>query len=233
MHFGLHGPGTEQLILVNAERLSTSSQWTDRYLACQAFKLAISPQHESIITALIHDPVLIIALHAALVAVSYDSVPLINHVIDVFAQNRHVQQSLFAQLMTKTHPHFVRLVSERLSREQDPYIKAFCYRMLSANEHQGDALEQAFNDAKRLPLELRLAAMHYLHAHSSARVNQLFLTCLTDPHWEIRAKAAKLLGKSENAQFAPALTRCLHDEVWWVRISATEALAALGVEDFT
>ncbi len=218
----------EQMILPKAVHFAYSKEWTKRYLACQSFQLALTPQHEKIILQLIHDPVLIIAIHAALIAVSYDSQLLLDTVIDTFANNRHIQQSLYAQLMLKTHPRFVDLVHHRLTHETDPYVKAFCYRMLSSPRFKTQSIEMAFVDARGAQLELRIAAMLYLHAHNMPRIEQLFIEFLTDERWEVRAKAAKLLGKNKNIAAAPAIAGCLGDEIWWVRVSAAEALGKLG-----
>jgi hypothetical protein len=218
----------EQLILPNAVRFAASRDWSKRYVACQSFALAMTPEHETIILALLNDPVVIIALNAALIAVSYDSQALINAVIDSGAKNRHIQQSLYAQLMLNTHPRFTELVTHRLQHETDPYIKAFCYRMLSQKIVPHHPLALAFTDANTGLIELRIAAMVYLQAHSNGQVEQLLSALLSDIHWEVRAKAAKLLGKIGKPAIAPQIARCLHDDIWWVRVCAAEALGMLG-----
>ena len=47
---------------------------------------------------------------------------------------------------------------------------------------------------------------------------------LKDPNQEIRASAAKSLGKMRKMEIVPALTQVLQDELWFVRGAAAEAL---------
>ena len=51
---------------------------------------------------------------------------------------------------------------------------------------------------------------------------------LRDPAWEVRAQAAKALGRSQALAAIPALAEALSDSTFWVRQNSAEALGALG-----
>lgn len=216
------------IILPNARRYARSKQWTKRYIASQSFKLTMHPDDMNILKILIDDPVAIISIHSALIAVHYNSQFLVDAVITSFAKGRHIQQSLYAQLVSANSPYLVDFVHNRLYREQDPYVKIFCYRMLSNVAMHIELIDLAFSDMHSQHLELRLAAMVYVYTHDSEKAAPLLVTFLEDELWEVRARAAKLLGKIGKKTFAQPLETCLHDKAWWVRINAAEALAALG-----
>ncbi|MCX7115227.1 MAG: HEAT repeat domain-containing protein [Gammaproteobacteria bacterium] len=218
----------ESIVLPNARRYAKSRRWGQRYLACQSFKLSLQAVDEPILKRLIHDPIPIISIHAALFAVNYNSQSLVDAVISYFAKGRRIQQSLYAQFISNKSPSLEKLFHHRLNHETDPYIKIFCYRTLSHPEFTSKPIKLAFTDAQSSHLDLQLAAMVYLYHHDPASATPLFLTFLTHEQWEVRAKAAKLLGKIGHATFAVPLETCLHDKVWWVRMNAAEALAALG-----
>ncbi len=180
-----------------------------------------------------HDTIPIISIHAALLAVNYNSQSLVDAVISYFAKGRHIQQSLYAQFISSKSPYLEKCFHNRLKRETNPYIKIFCYRTLSHPEFTSKPIKLAFTDVQSPHLDLQLAAMVYLYHHDPTSATPLFLTFLTREQWEVRAKAAKLLGKIGHASFAVPLETCLHDQVWWVRMNAAEALASLGEPGLT
>jgi HEAT repeat protein len=51
---------------------------------------------------------------------------------------------------------------------------------------------------------------------------------LDDPHWAVRAQAAKALGRMHAHHCEDALAAKLCDSAWWVRRHAAYALADLG-----
>ncbi len=52
---------------------------------------------------------------------------------------------------------------------------------------------------------------------------------MDDPVWEMRAQAAQCIGQMSWRHAIPKLERLLHDNHWWVRYHAAEALFRLGV----
>jgi len=223
------------VMLPTARTYAKSRNWERRYQACKLFNVPLV-QHmqlpsadEPIIASLMADPVPIIAIHAALIAVQHTSEALINQVITIFASGRHVQQALCMALVSNTqlNPQLLPYVRQRLIEERDPYIRAFCYKMLQAMPQEQSPLPASFSDINAANLELRIAAMDYLSRPNFAAAPVL-LACLQDPHWQIRARAAKLLAKTADLAFVAPLSARLHDTAWWVRMNAAQALIALG-----
>lgn len=217
------------IILPNARRCACSPNWEKRYLACRAYQLGIHLQDVDIIRKLIDDSAAIISIHAALIAIHYSSEVLVNAVITSFAKGRHIQQSLCAQLASNANPYLIQFVNARLLRELDPYVKVFCYEMLSNLAFQIKPIGLVHQDIYASNLELRLAAMMYLSIHDVPAATTLLLTFIEDPLWQVRARAVKLLGNIGDPAYAELLEVGLHDSEWWVRMNTAETLARLGV----
>ncbi|MEN9572418.1 MAG: hypothetical protein RL514_273 [Verrucomicrobiota bacterium] len=75
---------------------------------------------------------------------------------------------------------------------------------------------------------LRLAVMQALSVLVDPRSLDAILDALRDPIWEVRAQAAHCASQLGSTEAIPRLTTLLHDEHWWVRFHAAEALFKLG-----
>lgn len=229
------------LILIPTARVfAQSRQWYKRYLACLTFQLSSHKIDENVIVRLINDPVPLVAINAAIFAVNAYSQDMIDAVIDTFSQGRRVQQSLYAQIIFSAHTTIIPLVKNRLSREQDSYIKAFCYRTLTYlpsdfdvvttvdADIDFDVITTVDADLNADNVDLKLAVLHYLYHFNPRASGKVLVAHLSDAHWEVRAKSAKLLGELGDESYAYELDKCLKDPEWWVRMNAAEALGTLG-----
>ena len=220
----------DHIVLPKARVLATSRSWSKRYLACQAFGLGLENQDENTIKMLINDAIPLVAIHAATLATQLHSQTLLDDVIDAFAKNRRVQQALYTQILAHADVTLVPLIKNRLLREKNPYIRAFCYRTLTSLPDVKDEVNTVKDDLNSINIDLKLAALDYLHRHDPHSARDTCLNFLTNSPWEVRAKSAKLLGEMGSPSVATELEKCLHDEEWWVRINAAEALSHLGEE---
>ena len=216
------------VVLPKARVLAQKRSWIKRYLACQAFKLSLEKQDERFIEMLISDSIPLVAINAAMLAINYNAPLLIDKMIDVFSQGRRLQQSLYDQALTHATATIIPLIKERLAREKNPYVKAFCYRSLSYVPFVSEPIETIQVDLGSDNLDLKLAVLDYLHHNAPQSSEALFLPLLKDSHWEVRARAAKLLGELGDDKLALSLEECLKDPAWWVRINAAESLFKLG-----
>ena len=220
----------DDILLPRARIFANSRAWEKRYLACQMFRLSYKRQDQKILKNLILDEVPLVSMNAASLAIHCDSQALLDAIVDTFAKNRRVQQSLYAQIIANAGVPIIPLINNRLKREQNPYVKAFCYRSLAMLPVVSETVESVAEDLSSTNLDLKLAVLLYL-CHTSPKASaDLFLSLLTASDWEIRAKAAKLLGDVGDESFAPSLEPCLKDREWWVRMNAAEALAKLGAK---
>ncbi len=75
---------------------------------------------------------------------------------------------------------------------------------------------------------LRLAVIQALSVLVDPRALAAILAALEDPIWEVRAQAAHCASQLGSHAAIPRLETLLHDEHWWVRFHAAEALFKLG-----
>lgn|SRR3990167_3122269 len=117
-----------------ARVLSRSRHWLKQYLAVLCYSYGVAAKDMDILSNLVQSNTLLVSLNAAKVIFNHPTAASVNAVIDAFAQGRDVQQSLFAEVLISAHGHFneelINPVIERLNVDQDPYVKAFCYRIL-------------------------------------------------------------------------------------------------------
>jgi HEAT repeat protein len=103
-------------------------------------------------------------------------------------------------------------------------FKRTFYARLAATA--GDDLRDLLRGGSLSPDEEKLA----LEAMGDARnadVLPMARERLTAPDAELRATAARVVGKLVDQESTPALGRLLHDEEWYVRAAAAKALASL------
>jgi hypothetical protein len=216
------------ILLPRVAILSRSKQWSKRYIACQILLLSKEKGHKKLIKRLIDDPRPLVSINAAILAINYNSQILVDAVINSFSRGRRVQQSLYAQIISNADASFSPLVKNRLRHEPDPYIKAFCYRSLTSLPLITETIETVARDLKTTVLDLKLAVLSYLARNEGKLAAPIISSYLKDSNWEVRARAAKLIGEILDESFAHFLEGSLKDPEWWVRINAGESLAKLG-----
>jgi hypothetical protein len=224
----VRGKLMDKVVMPCAEVLARSKAWDKRYIACLAFQLNRKNINKGLLISLINDPIPLISMNAAIIAIKINSQTLMDAVIDKFSDSRRLQQSLYTQVISTAEPTVIPLIENRLLREPNPYIKAFCYRTLAGLPYPSNKLETLETDFEVDNLDLKLTILTYLaHIHPKTAIPFL-AEKLHHTRWEIRARAAKLLGDIGNGPSAELLEESLKDPTWWVRINAAEALAKLG-----
>lgn len=223
----------EVVMVSNARIYATSSSWSHRYLACRFFEFYLPKKDEKLIISLMKDPIPVVSIAAAQLAIRVHSQHIIDAVIDIFSEGRRVQQAFYSQIMSNADPKLTVLIKNRISIEKNPYIKAFCYRTLMSFPLTDGVIETMNTDLQSDNIELKIASLTYLIYATPERGAALCIDFLKDTHWEVRAKSAQFLGKLGDESAAEALEKCLSDQQWWVRNNAAEALALLGKKGIT
>jgi len=219
----------EEVLLPKARKLTKSRNWFKRHQAAQCFSLGKSETDDNNIIQLINDPVLLVSLNAATIALKYHSSPaLINAVIDRFSKNRRLQQSIFARILSNYGVEITPFIIQRLVVEADPYVKAFCYRLLTSLPVQEVIADTAYLDVDAGNLELEITVLNYLAYNKAERVEEILNKKLNSSEWQIRAVSAKCLGQLHSIKSVALLAEKLNDSAWWVRINAAQALVKLG-----
>jgi HEAT repeat protein len=91
-----------------------------------------------------------------------------------------------------------------------------------------EAVDELLTAYETLPHHARVSALDVLGRIRSLRAAALMKRCLSDPHPDIRARAAHGLGLIADPGAIPDLIRALQDKEWPVRAMAAKSLGRLG-----
>lgn len=98
--------------------------------------------------------------------------------------------------------------------------------------HGADAVLSLLPRLRSPSPAVRMAAADVLARtpHPDPLVRTALVAALDDPDGEVRARAAKAIGRSGDAGAAPPLVKALADPVWFVRLQAAKAIGVLAHE---
>ena len=231
--------------------LYKSKNMLKRYFSAKLFLYAYQESDSQKVVTLIRDKALFIAVTASKVGFKFTSELLINEAIDEFYKCRRLQKSVLSSIAAGSSEASRNIVIERLFRENDLYIRSFCYSIMMqfpSDEKIHDKITRLIKTAtthvlppfhivqhlsEAIPrdlnsnvLDLRIAALNYA-GHNGA-YHSLVTPYLDAPEWQLRAAAAKIMGKTHDESSANKLAELLTDKEWWVRMRAAQALVRLG-----
>lgn len=221
-----------KVLTPRAQKMASSKHWLDRYYAVISFQYNLDKKNQSYLIPLIKDKIFLVSLNAAKVAIHAPNKEAINTIIDTYAKGRKMQQATFSEILAKneTNSEIIPLVIERLEHEKDPYVKTFCYRLLERLPDNQTLSPTYEEDVKSENRDLKITTLEYLSFYPNQNTVPLIRQALDDPSWEVRAVAAKLLGKLQDRQSIPEIAEMLNDQEWWVRGNAATALHNMGEE---
>ncbi len=220
----------DSIILPKARIYSKSASWNHRYIACQFFDLSFKKSDENFVASLMQDPIPIVSVAAVQLAIKHPSQHIIDVAIDIFSQGRRIQQSFYTQIISTADSNVSLFIINRIDKEKNPYIKAFCYRTLMHFPPTDTVVETINIDLHSSNIDLKISSLVYLAYSSPKLATAICINFLNNENWEVRAKSAQLLGALGDRSLAYLLEVCLKDPEWWVRVNAAEALAELGSE---
>ncbi len=223
---------SSKVLKPEARRLAKSPKWLKKYLAILCYEYGIVGEDEKVLATLVHSEIFIVSLNSARIIFKYPTPKTTNALIDSLAQGRRIQQSLYAEILVseniRENEILINTFTERLTSEQDPYIRTFCYRILMLLTRTTKALKSTETDILSENLDLKIASLEYLSRFQDNTSRQSLCQFINDSKPEVRAVVAKLLGEVSDEKSIPLLEEKLHDSAWWVRINAAEALSKLG-----
>lgn len=223
---------SEKVIKYQARSLIKSQSWLKKYIATQCYYYGLDKEDESLLINLINHSKKLVCLGAAMVIFKYPSSNSVNNFIDAVSKSRRLNQVFFievlADLTEQEKKNLVPFFLNRLKKEEDPYARAFCYRVASHLTAKPEFLYFIRQDVLSSCIELQLAAIYYLAIIPSPTSIEMLINFLEDSKFEVRAVAAKLLGEVGAERSIDYLDEKLKDSAWWVRINAAEALSKLG-----
>lgn len=215
-----------------ARKMATSRHWLDRYHAVMAFQYDLNEENKKCLLSLIKDKIFLVSLNAAKVSLKSPTPNLINTIIDTYSQGRKMQQSTFSEVLAKNenNTEIIPIIFNRLTKENNPYVKTFCYRLLSKLPHYeqlAPTLEEDLNTKNR---DLEISTLEYLRYYADDKTVPLIRAKLNHDDWQVKAVAARILGQLHDTTSTPVLTELLNDPQWWVRGNAANALYSMGTE---
>lgn len=211
-----------------ARRFAHSKRWFNRYTSALAYTYGIDEADEENLISLAKDKSLLVAMNAATTLVNNPNPRTINAVIDVFSQGRRIQQSVCSELLMKTKVDITPIVLERLEKESNIYTRIFCYRLLCKLPSPKTICQQAQKDILADSVDLKIAALNYIHHSTDESKDNFIFSLAVDPHWEVRATVARLLSTNQSTQCLTTLESLLSDSQWWVCLNAAHALERHG-----
>ncbi|MFA5959621.1 MAG: HEAT repeat domain-containing protein [Tatlockia sp.] len=204
-----------------------SRKWLDRYYAVRCYGYGFLPEDEVRIAKLLQDDALIVSIHAAQLGVDSGDSMLVNYMITIFAKGRHLQQSFFSQVLNLKHCDISDIVVERIREEDNPYVKLFCYRLMS---RMGCSkwINTIKDDLETEAIDLKVGVLDYLCFCTDPQKNALLYANATSSAWVVRAAVAKALSTVHTRESIELLSHLLTDNEWWVRINSANSLYQLG-----
>jgi HEAT repeat protein len=220
----------ENTLRPRAEKLARSRFFVRRVLALNCYQLWTSPQDEPAVYAMMSDPVAIIRLGAARLTLKIGSDLAVDAILKFLQFEKRFVRNLIHFSAKEATNEFVQKVRGRLYVERDTYVKKLCLDLISNRLTLKTDGEKLNSFCKSEHVELRISALRALFkSHHETVALTALGEAINDPHWEVRATAARLCGKYQIAETIPLLTKATRDPDWWVRRNSSFSLAAMGV----
>ncbi|MBI5491970.1 MAG: HEAT repeat domain-containing protein [Deltaproteobacteria bacterium] len=126
-------------------------------------------------------------------------------------------------------PHLIALLKESVEKDEEVSLRIIKSSLISFGE---GALPDLMEELKSPVWQVRAAAADILGEIAgeiaSPGIEAAFIEALSDTEQDIRAKAAKGLGKIRSVAALPHLCSALRDPFWVVRLHAARALGLIG-----
>lgn len=184
-----------KILIPVAKKFAYSRNWFKRYIAVRCYSYGFEESDEEAILKLLRDHITLVSINSAMVATKFFNEKLTNNLIDIFSAGRRLQQSLYAEMIAKKGDAIAIIIFNRLDKEQNLYVKAFCYRLLSRLEDKTIFYPNAKDDVLSDNLELKLSALRYVASCDYPSKIEIVFKLTNDPHWEVRAVVANILGQ--------------------------------------
>ncbi len=188
----------------------------------------MSSEDEAYLMDLLADLITIVNINACIAIFYSPTQKTIDYLIDSISQKRRSQYEILKTIVKESAFKVIPLIQNRLSHEKNLYIRAFCYRMLRQLPKVEMSLSSLEQDLTSSEVDLKLAAISYISYLEQPNYKTYLLDGLNSSDWEVRARCAKIVGYTGDAELAKALEPYLNDEIWWVRYRTAEALMRLG-----
>jgi HEAT repeat protein len=197
-------------------------------LSC--FRLFPRVEEETTVLRLMKDPVPIIRVGAARVALKIGSTESVNAILGFLLLQKRYVRNLLGVSAREASEDFVEKIRARLQAEKNPRFQKIYLDLISSrlnDQLDGDWVSSLTLSEDK---DLRISALRALCRSRCKGADSALIRAITDSEWEARATACRLMGEQKFVQGLPSLVKAAQDPNWWVRRNSTFALARLGLE---
>lgn len=212
-----------------AKKNANRRKWQCRFLAAECFKIYAEDQDQEFLIKLIKDKYPLVTLNASVTAVKLGTPGLINALIDRMSQERRLTLTMFLLLFENTTNEIYPIISDRLDKEKNPFVRTSCYKILQKLPATRK-IENFQDDLNSNNLELKLSALHYISYAQNKNAISSLTKMLKDKEWEVSSASVRLLGDLGAVEAINEISPMLKNSEWWVRLNAALALKKLGNE---
>lgn len=225
---------SEPVLKKQSIRLARSKSWFKKLLTLLCYELGFPIDDEQTLLRFVKDDNLVISINAAIGLFRNPNPSAINEVITVFSKGRHNLRSTFASMLTnKPHeniPAIRAIFIKRLEKETDPYVRIFCYQILTLLEATDKIDSFVQNDLLNEHINLKSSALKYVAHVAQAQSLPILLKYLNDDNNEVRSTVVRLMGELCDESLLSYFNDSLKDPDWWVRINSAHGLLKLGTK---
>lgn len=198
-----------------------------RCIALDAQRLLKTSKNRSLVLTLLDHDKFIVRQMAAICLIRTEDKELIHCVVKKMVTEYPMAQYPYRDQFIKGNKRTLSILKELADQEQNPQVIAALLDILST-KLTGNLVPLAAKHRGSKDDSCRLAAVK-IFSSIPGEASELYLCeALADSNENIRAEAAKGLGKIVAVNSIPALTLALRDKGWVLRLEAAIALKSLG-----
>ncbi len=219
----------QDILLPRAKKIAKSRWPARRALALSCFRLHPRVEEEKIVLELMKDPVPVIRVGATRVALKIGTTESVNAILDFLILQKRYVRNLLRVSVREASEDFVEKIRTRLRSEQSKRVARICLDLISSrlkDELDGEWVSALATSDDR---NLRISALRALSRSGCTGAYPALSHAITDPEWEVRAAACRLMGEHQFVQGLSSLVTAAHDKHWWVRRNSAFALARMGI----
>lgn len=215
-----------------ARKKALSFLIANKLLAAQIFSLFPLKRDEKILLNLVQNDNQVIQMYAFKALISIFSIVAIRRIIDIFSNERMLNQSIILSFFLGSSMVIAKLVLNELEQTQDPTRRAICYKILFRCNIDKMKIFPSKKDIFSENIFLRLAVTKFLRKCDKKQAVPILLNFLKDPEWQVKVRALHSIESLKDESLAVEVGKCLNDKEWWVRYNAAKVLTKLGKRGF-
>ena len=206
--------------------LSRSSFTSRRVRAMRRLSLVAGPEEAPVLLERLHD-VHVIRIMVAQMLVRIGTPAQLRACFAGFTLTSRLLEQPLAEVLGQVNGDQMTALLDLVSAKGDPCVQRLIL-VAAARTVPDECLRQLPTAASHADRELRIAAVQAVAVLGAPELAPLLVGALVDSAAEVRAQAAKALGRLRLHSTIEPLALALEDSAFWVRQNAAAALGAMG-----